>query len=306
MILTLVLTSLRGFAMGAADIVPGVSGGTIALVLGIYERLVASIRAGSSALGHLVKGDFVGFRRWMATVEWLFILPLGFGVLLAVATLAQIIEHLLTDQPVLMASIFLGLVAGSVVVALRLLKHPTLSHAWIIIVTGVVVFVLLGLRGGTTEDTVGQVADPALWAFFLAGAVAICAMILPGVSGSFLLVVLGMYGPVLGAVTDRDFVALGVFLVGTVVGLALFSQILDRALRSHHDVVLATLIGLMAGSVRVLWPWPLGVDSTVLGQPDGDVAIAVVAALIGFVFVVVFARAAQDLESSEAPPGVAD
>lgn len=306
MFLTLFLTTVRGFAMGAADIVPGVSGGTIALVLGIYERLVASIRAGSSALGHLAKGDLAGFRRWMVTVEWLFILPLGVGILLAVITLAKLIEHLLTDQPVLMASIFLGLVAGSVVVAIRLLKRPSAIHAWIVVGVGIVVFVLLGLRGGTSEDSVGQIADPALWAFFVAGAVAICAMILPGVSGSFLLVVLGMYGPVLAAVTDRNFLSLGVFLVGAVIGLALFSQILDRALRSHHDVMLATLIGLMAGSVRVLWPWPLGVDSTDLGAPDGDVLVAVVAAVIGFVFVVVVARAAQELESSEAPPIAAE
>jgi putative membrane protein len=302
MIPTLLLTSVRGFAMGAADIVPGVSGGTIALVLGIYERLVASIRAGSSAIGHLLKGDLGGFRDWMRTVEWLFLIPLGLGILIAVVTLAQLIERLLTDEPVLMAAIFLGLVAGSVVVAVRLLKQPQAIHAWIALVAGVVVFVLLGLRGGTTEDSVGQVADPAMWAFFLAGAVAICAMILPGVSGSFLLVVLGMYGPVLSAVTDRDVTSLAVFLLGAVIGLALFSQVLDRSLRTHHDIVLAALIGLMAGSVRVLWPWPLGVDSTALGRPDGDILIALIGSLIGFVFVVFVARAAQDVESSAPPP----
>jgi putative membrane protein len=130
-------------------------------------------------------------------------------------------------------------------------------------------------------------------------------MILPGISGSFLLVILGMYGPVLAAVTDRDLGALLTFAVGAVVGLALFSQVLDRALRSHHDVVLATLIGLMAGSVRVLWPWPLGVNSTDLGAPDGDILVSVVAALIGFVFVVVVARSAQNLESSSADTGAA-
>jgi putative membrane protein len=146
---------------------------------------------------------------------------------------------------------------------------------------------------------VNQVTDPTLWAFFGAGAIAICAMILPGVSGSFLLVVLGMYGPVLSAVTDRDFAAILAFALGAVVGLALFAQVLDRALHRYHDVVIASLIGLMAGSVRVLWPWPLGVDSTELGAPDSQVVASIVAAVIAFVAVVVIAGAAQRFEGSD-------
>ena len=304
MLLKTVLTIVRGFAMGAADIVPGVSGGTIALVFGIYERLVASVRAGSSALGHLLKGDFDGFKRWMGIVDWAFIVPLGGGILLAIVALAPIIRDLLHDQPVIMASVFLGLVAGSVVVAWRLIRIPTSTHALVIAGVGVLVFVLLGLREGTSEESVTQASSPSTIAFFIAGAIAICAMILPGISGSFLLVVLGMYGPVLTAVTDRDFVALGVFMVGAIVGLGLFSQILDRALRSYHDIVLASLIGLMAGSVRVLWPWPLGVDSTALGAPDSHVAASIAGALIAFGVVVVIAGLAQRLEEGEAVPAI--
>ena len=295
--LTTFLTAIRGFAMGAADIVPGVSGGTVALVFGIYERLVASVRAGSSALGNLIKGDIGGFSTWFRRVEWGFILPLGAGILLAIVSLAALLEELLLDQPVIMAATFLGLVAGSVVVATRLIRRPEPRHAAITLIAGAVVFVVLGLRGGTSEESVSQVVEPALWAFFIAGAIAICAMILPGVSGSFLLVVLGMYGPVLAAVTDRDLASLAIFMVGAIVGLALFSQLLDRALRSHHDAVLAGLIGLMAGSVRVLWPWPLGVDSTALGTPDSQVVPALIASTIGFVAVVWIGRAAQSLEA---------
>lgn len=299
MLLTVFLTAVRGFAMGAADIVPGVSGGTIALIFGIYERLVSSVRAGSSALGHLAKGDLPGFKDWMKRVDWVFIIPLGIGILTAVVALAPLIKHLLEDEAVVMAAVFLGLVAGSVVVAWRILKSPSAQHVLIMVAVGGVAFILLGLRGGTTEDTVSQAADPSLLAFFLAGAVAICAMILPGISGSFLLVILGMYGPVLAAVTDRDVSALLVFLIGAVIGLALFSQVLDRALHRHHDVVIASLIGLMAGSVRVLWPWPFGVDSTELGAPSGQVVAAIIAALIAFGAVVVIAGAAQRLEESE-------
>ena len=287
--------------MGAADIVPGVSGGTVALVFGIYERLVASVRAGSSALGNLIKGNIDGFSHWFRRVDWGFILPLGAGILLAIVSLAALLEDLLRNEPVIMAAMFLGLVAGSVVVATRLIRTPQPRHAAIALVAGAVVFVVLGLQGGTSEESVAQVVEPALWAFFIAGAIAICAMILPGVSGSFLLVVLGMYGPVLAAVTDRDLASLAIFMVGAIVGLALFSQLLDRALRTHHDAVLAGLIGLMAGSVRVLWPWPLGVDSTALGTPDSQVVPALVAALIGFVAVVWIGRAAQSLEAEAVP-----
>jgi putative membrane protein len=287
--------------MGAADIVPGVSGGTIALIFGIYERLVASVRAGSSALGHLLKGDIEGFKRWMAEVDWLFIVPLGTGILLAVAALASILEHLLAEQPVIMAALFMGLVAASVVVAWMMIKAHETRHIWIAVAVGVVIFVALGLRGGTTEETVGQLQDPQLWAFFLAGALAICAMILPGISGSFILVLLGMYSPLLSAVTSRDILSLVVFMIGAVVGLALFSQVLHRALTLYHDMVIAALVGLMAGSLRVLWPWPSGIDSTVLGIPDSQVLAASAVAVAAFVIVMFVARFAQKLEADDHP-----
>ncbi|MGI9585680.1 MAG: DUF368 domain-containing protein [Acidimicrobiia bacterium] len=299
MFVSLLMTTVRGFLMGAADIVPGVSGGTIALILGIYQRLVASVRAGSSALGRLVTGDFSGFRRWMGVVDWTFIVPLGIGILLAILTLAHVLETLLHEQPVLMASLFLGLVAGSIVVAWKMLRVANKTHLLVALAVGLGVFVLLGIPGGTSEDSVAQVAEPALWAFLVSGAIAICAMILPGISGSFILVVLGMYGPVLQAVTDRDLASLAVFAIGAVVGLALFSQILHKALTLHHDMVLAVLIGIMAGSLRVLWPWPLGVGSTALGAPDSYILESVAVALVAFVFVVWISRFAQQFASSE-------
>ncbi|CAN5752312.1 DUF368 domain-containing protein [soil metagenome] len=293
------LNAVRGFAMGAADLVPGVSGGTVALVLGIYERLIASVRAGSSALGTLLRADVSGFKAWMGRVDWLLVIPLAAGILLAVLSLARFLQGLLHDEPELMAAIFLGLVAGSVVVAWRLIHAPRVSHALIVLVLGMVTFLAMGIHGGTSEDSVTQVADPPMWAYFGAGAIAICAMILPGISGSFLLVLMGMYAPLLSAVTSANVVVLVVFTAGAALGLALFSQLLHRALRDHHDVVLAALIGLMAGSVRVLWPWPGGVDSTELGAPEGEVLVAVVAAALAFVAVVIVAGAAQRLETRE-------
>lgn len=292
-----ILSVARGFAMGAADIVPGVSGGTIALVVGIYERLIASVSAGSSAIGRILKGDVAGSKQAIGNVEWSFLIPLGGGVLLAIVTLAHIIEDLLHDQPVLMASLFVGLVAGSIVIATGMIKRPATMHLGIVVGVGVVVFVLLGVRSGTSEETVSQIADPALWALFGSGALAICAMILPGISGSFILVMLGMYGAVLGAVTDLDIGALGVFSIGAVAGLAVFSQFLNWSLRTHHDIVLAGLIGLMVGSLRVLWPWPLGVDSTVIASPDSQVPAAIVMAIIGFAAVAAIAWLANRLDT---------
>lgn len=273
---------IRGYLMGAADIVPGVSGGTIALVLGIYERLIASVRAGSSALGAFLRMDLSRGIEWLHAIEWKFILPLGAGIALAIVTLSHILEQLLRDHAVLMAALFLGLVTGSVVIVWGLLTERDLSRIMIIIGVGIAVFVLLGLREDTSSESAAQIADPAAWAYLASGAVAICAMILPGISGSFILVMLGMYGPVLSAVTDRDVASLAVFVVGAVAGLALFSQLLHRALRDHYNSVMAGLIGLMAGSLRVLWPWPRGVDSTALNAPDDQVFAAVVVAVLAF------------------------
>ncbi len=250
--------------MGAADIVPGVSGGTIALVFGIYEQLLDNVRRGARAIGSAVKGDLRGAIRHLGTVEWGFLLPLGLGVGAALAVLASLIEGLLETRPEEMAGLFFGLVAGSIVVAWLLLRDRTSSDLLVIAAVGAVTFVLLGFQSG-------PVGDPSPIAFFGAGAIAICAMILPGISGSFLLLMMGMYAAVLGAVHDReasDLVSLGVFLLGATVGLALFSTGLGWLLDRYHNRVLAVLIGLMIGSFRVLWPWPNGVG--IISDVEGE------------------------------------
>lgn len=300
------LTFLRGFAMGMADIVPGVSGGTIALVLGIYRRLISSIRHGSSAIGRLLKGDVPGAMQSLRDVEWAFLISLLVGIGAAVLSLAHLIETLLEDRPVEMAGLFTGLVAGSTVIAWGLLQRKDGTRALIMAGVALAFFLLLGLTSGTTEDAVDQLSSPALWAFFGAGAIAICAMILPGVSGSFLLVTMGMYGAVLSAVTDRDLVSLGAFLLGCVVGLAVFSQVLHWALEQHYDTVMAALIGLMVGSLRVLWPWPGGVESTELGAPSDPVAVPILLAVAGLAMVLVVDVVAKRLERRQTVDEVED
>jgi putative membrane protein len=289
-------TVLRGFFMGAADIVPGVSGGTVALVFAIYHRLIEAVRTGSTALGRIARVDLRAAVAELKRVEWTFLIPLLVGIGLAVLTLSSLIEHLLEDRPVEMAGLFLGLVGGSVIVAWQLLRRRDGRRMLVLLAVGAVTFVLFGLREGTTEATGAAVSNPSLLAFFGAGAVAICAMILPGVSGSFLLVTMGMYGSVLAAVTDRDLVSLASFLAGCVIGLALFSQLLHWALNTHYDTVMAALIGLMLGSLRILWPWPDGVDSTALGAPATPVVVPLLLCVGGLVVVVAVNEVAKRLE----------
>lgn len=277
-----------GFLMGTADLVPGVSGGTIALVLGIYERLVSSIREGSSALGGLVRGRIDDFKTHLGRVEWVFLVPLLGGIGLAILSLSRLLEHQLETNPTVLAGGFFGLVLGSVAIAWGLLKRPGLIHVLVALTVGGILFWVLGFGEDATVN------DPGLFVYFGAGALAICAMILPGISGSLILLLIGMYANVLGAVNDRDFAALGVFILGAIVGLALFSQVLHWALSRYHDLVLAGLIGLMAGSLRVLWPWPNGVDSAALGAPGDDVVAVLIAAAVGLVVVFGISRLAAD------------
>ena len=285
----------RGFAMGAADVVPGVSGGTVALVLGIYERLVLNIRTGASVLGHVVRLDVKGALARLREIEWLFLIPLLAGIGAAVLSLAHVIEVALEDHPVPMGALFFGLIAGSAILAWRMLEEATAREVIVMIAVAIVAFFALGL-------TSGERTDAALWFVLIAGAIAICAMILPGVSGSFLLLAIGMYELVIDAVNERDLVFIAVFGIGCVLGLALFSSALSWSLENHHDVVMAALTGLMLGSLRVLWPWPVGTEDTGLAAPGEQWGLALVIAVAAFAFVVAVAEVARrygQLEDAE-------
>jgi putative membrane protein len=162
----------------------------------------------------------------------------------------------------------------------------------------VAMFFLLGLSAG-------PVSDPSLPLYFGSGVVAICAMILPGISGSFVLLMIGMYQAVIGAVSDRDFLIMGVFAFGAVIGLALFSTLLDRLLRDHHDTVMAVLVGMMAGSLRVLWPWPEGTGGTTLGAPANDVILPILLALAGALVVLALTGREEVIEEEAQDFGLA-
>lgn len=292
----------RGFAMGASDVVPGVSGGTVALVLGIYEGLIGNISTGSKALGRLVKGDIKGFIDGLKAVDWLFLIPLAVGLGAAIIVLSGIIEAALHDHPEAMAGLFFGLVIGSIVVARSLLKNPTTEHAVVALSVGAVLFFLLGFQSG-------PIADPGAIILIGSGALASCALILPGISGSFILLMIGMYTVVLNAVDERIISEIALVGIGAIIGLALFSSFLTYVLDNFHDRVMAILIGLMIGSLRVLWPWPNGVGiiepeeviaGTGLELPNGAPAVLpVVLAVVSAIGVVIISSFAPSHDESD-------
>lgn len=268
--------------MGAADIVPGVSGGTIALILGIYERVVDSIRA-------LAKGK-------VREVEWRLVVPLGVGVLLALAVGSAVIPDILERFPAAARALFFGFIVGSLAVPWRQIRQRT-GAQWALAALGAVAaFLLVGLPSR-------DVVDPALLRVLLSAMVAICAMILPGVSGAFLLLVLGLYETTLRALSTLDLPYIGTFALGAVVGLALFSRVLGYLLDYRHDPTMAVLVGLMAGSLRMLWPW-LDVDRGLMAPPDvKDVVLAIGLAVAGYVLVRTLLRMqAEPPEEWRTPP----
>lgn len=267
--------------MGAADVVPGISGGTVAFVLGIYERLLTSIQHASSALGSAVRARPDRASARLGAVEWLFVLPLLAGLGLSVVIVSGAVEHQLEARPIQLSGLFLGLVLGGVVVTLLRLKARNRPHVLVAAVVGGGMFALFGLADGVIVGDVAQSTSPATWAFFVSGMVAISAMILPGISGSLMLVILGMYQPVLDAVSSRDAGGLAPFVAGALVGLAIFSQALQWAFRRHHDLIVAAMTGLMLGSLRVLWPWPDGINGTGLGSPSEAVLPTALLAIAG-------------------------
>lgn len=279
--LPLLGTGVAGLLMGTADVMPGFSGGTVALVVGIYERLIANVRQGARGLSLLVRRRPQDAVRAVLAIEWPFVAALLGGILVAIFTLAGTLRLLIEEQPVLLNSAFFGLVLGAAVVAAREVRSPAAWHSLVGIVAAVLTFIGLGFGDG-------GLLSPSPLTFLVGGALAISAMILPGVSGSFLLVVLGLYEGVIDAAADRDLVLLAIFAVGCVAGLAGFSTLLNWLLARFHDVVLVVLIGLMVGSARVLWPYPsdAGFTSQELGPPEGTGSLlALAVALTAFALV---------------------
>ncbi len=275
-------TFITGGVMGAAEVVPGFSGGTVAFVAGIYERLIAAIRQGARALSLLVRGRPKDALRALLAIDYLFVGVLLVGMMGVLFTVVGPLRTLLEERPVEMSAVFIGLVLGAAVVSSRRFRTPRAWYLLVVIAAAAVTAYGLGYRPGVFED-------PNPFLFVIGGAVAATAWILPGVSGSFLLLLMGLYPAVVDAAADRAIGLLLLLAIGIVLGLAGFSTLLNWLMTRAHDLVLVVLVGVMVGSVRVLWPWPseAGVGgSAELGAPESTQALLALAlGLVAFALV---------------------
>lgn len=271
--------------MGAADLVPGVSGGTVAFLMGIYEELILSIkRITGSTLKLLAQGNI---RKAWQSVPFSFFIPLGLGVLLAIFTLAPGLTFLLDTYPVYLYSVFFGLVSASVIVVAQRVSSWRTSEVIALLIGAIGVFFIIGITPSELPAT------PLI--FFLTGLIAFCAMILPGISGSLIMLIIGSYAVVLSAVAQRDFGLLVYLIIGGILSLALLSRVLYVALRSFHNITIAFLVGMMLGSLRKIWPWKeysgatetsqAYLYSNVIPSLDSNALLALVLAIISFVCV---------------------
>lgn len=239
------LTFFKGMGMGAADVVPGVSGGTVAFITGIYERLLNAIKSiNPTALGLLLKE---GIGAAWKHIDGTFLLFLFAGIFTSLLTLAKAIKWCLAAYPQLLWAFFFGLIIASCWYIIKQVDKWNMT-AIIGLVVGAVIAYTITILAPSQAST-------APWMVFLAGAIAICAMILPGVSGSFILLLMGMYQHVLQAVTDRNIVFLLLFLMGCIVGLLSFSHLLSWTFKHFKNTTLALLSGFMVGSLNKVWPW---------------------------------------------------
>jgi putative membrane protein len=247
------LLFLKGMGMGAADVVPGVSGGTIAFITGIYEELISSIKSVNiEALKLLVRFRFSALWR---SVNGNFLLAVFAGILVSIFSLARLLEFLMENHPVLIWAFFFGLILASAIVVTRKIKTWKPAQIAGLLAGTVIMFFV-------TRFTPAQTSD-AYWYVFLAGAIAICAMILPGISGAFILLILGKYRFILEAVGDFNIPVLLVFGLGIITGLLSFANLLSWLFRKFHDLTIAVLAGFIIGSLNKIWPWKETISSII-------------------------------------------
>ncbi len=272
------LLFLKGIGMGAADVVPGVSGGTIAFIVGIYEELLESIKSiNGASLKLLFTGKIAAF--WKA-INANFLATIVCGIAVSIFSLAKGITYLLENHPVLVWAFFFGLVLASTWFVSKDIKKWNWKTIICFIVGAVIAFYITVATPAETPN--------GLWFIFICGAIAICAMILPGISGSFILVLLGKYYHIMEAVKNLDIITILVFLCGAVIGITSFSRLLSYTLKNYHDVTIAVLAGFMLGSLNKVWPWKDAAQSNIL--PDQLVWQGFALIVLGFALVYILEK----------------
>ena len=242
---TNMLLFLKGLAMGAADVVPGISGGTVAFITGIYIELVATIKSFDITALKLLNSD--GLRAAWHHINGNFLVVLLAGILTSVFSLAQIMHYLLLEHGVPLWSFFSGLIIGSVILLLRQ-NPPTKISEKLLFVVGVLIAYGISIAPSV-------VLEGSVMTMFFAGAIALCAMILPGISGSFILVLLGLYPVFISAIANLEIDILVAFSAGGIIGLMLFSRFLSWLLANFQSAIIALMCGFLVGSLSIIWPW---------------------------------------------------
>lgn len=272
------LSAIRGGMIGAAEGVPGVSGGTIALVVGLYDQLIDAagelLHAVRLLVSGVVKRQGTGpGMRALKTIDWPLLVPVLVGMAAVLLLTLSTVAPLLEEHPVPMRALFFGMIAVSIAVPLRMMPGRFRALDVVLLVgAAVAAFFLTGIPES-------EIANPPLWMVFLGAAVAINALVLPGVSGSFLLLAMGLYVPVQAALHDRNLAFIGVFALGAMIGLGSFVKLLQWLLHHRRQATMAVLAGLMCGSLRSLWPWQS--DSNQLQAPSGSVVGPILLVLVG-------------------------
>jgi putative membrane protein len=275
---------VRGALMGAAEVVPGVSGGTIALIVGIYRTLIEQAAHLVGALRMLVRSEarqgqpvLAAFWGEIRAARWSILIPVGLGMFTAVFVGAALLEPLIEDYPVQTRAVFAGLVVAGMIVPASMVAR-TKDGPWrakdvaVAALAAAFAFIITGIPPGNIED-------PTPLVIMFSAAVAVCALVLPGLSGSFLLLTIGVYEATLNAVNDRDWAYLATFVIGCVIGLATFVTVLQWLFQHKPRPTLVVLTGLMAGSLRALWPWQT--EDRELLAPSGDVGQVVLLFCVG-------------------------
>ena len=235
----------KGMAMGAADVVPGVSGGTIAFISGVYEELIATLN--SINLNSLKTLKLQGVSATWKKINGNFLLALFGGILLSILSLSKLVAWLLHEEPVLLWAFFFGLVLASIIFVLKKINQWNSAVFLGLMLGGVFAYQLTQLNALGNSDS--------NWYLFLSGAIAICAMILPGISGAFILVILGSYANVLQALNDKDIAKITIFMTGALIGILSFSRLLKWLFKRFKNMTLAVLTGFMIGALSKIWPW---------------------------------------------------
>ena len=298
-LLQYIFITLKGIAMGAADVVPGVSGGTIAFISGIYEELITSINNIKPSLIKIWKNE--GFNSFWKKLNGNFLVALFLGIFISLFSLATLVSWLLENEPVLLWSFFFGLVAASIFFVGKEITRWNMGIVTILILGAAIAYFITTLPASENATSL-----PYL---FMSGALAVCAMILPGISGAFILVLLGSYKTILDAVHERNVQVVLTVAIGAIFGLLSFAKLLKWMFSHYKNLTLALLTGFIIGSLNKIWPWKLVLETKIIGdkviplveqnvspfnfEGDSQLMFAIIAAIIGFSLIFILEKVAS-------------